>query len=149
MTEIIHIRFRLNLPAAEAFAYFTRNDLLENWLALKAEVESRAGGKYELFWDPEDRENDSTSGCRILVCQLPDLLVFEWKGARQFKNFMNDPPLTTVSVFFNEKDGRTEINLLHAGWGIGSDWDQARQWFEAAWKGAADRLTSITGGSSQ
>ncbi|MBC8277446.1 MAG: SRPBCC domain-containing protein [FCB group bacterium] len=145
MTEIIHLNFRLNLSAGESFRYFTSNALLGKWLAVEAEVEPRAGGKYELFWDPEDRENDSTIGCRVLVCQAPKLLVFEWKGARQFKDFMNKPPLTTVSVFFTEKDDLTDIHLLHTGWRIGAEWDQARQWFEAAWKGAADKLVSIAG----
>ena len=145
MNKIIHINLRLNIPASEAFDYFVNNDLLKKWLTVEAEVDPGPGGKYELFWAPDDRENDSTIGCIILVFQPPKLLVFEWKGARQFQHFMNENPLTTVSVFFTENEGGTEIGLLHTGWGTGEEWEEARLWFLSAWTGALKQLESITG----
>ncbi|GAF87159.1 unnamed protein product, partial [marine sediment metagenome] len=28
-------------------------------------MEDKKGGKYELFWEPENRENNRTIGCKI------------------------------------------------------------------------------------
>jgi hypothetical protein len=63
--RIIHKSVRLHCDPKQAFEMFTVNKHLESWLTTKAEVEPNLGGKYELFWNPTDRENDSTVGCRI------------------------------------------------------------------------------------
>jgi uncharacterized protein YndB with AHSA1/START domain len=80
---------------------FTVNEHLEKWLAKVADVEPKMGGKFELFWNPKDRENDSTMDCKILALQPNKFLCFEWKGPKQFKHFLNERrPLTNVVVFF-------------------------------------------------
>jgi uncharacterized protein YndB with AHSA1/START domain len=108
-------------------------------------VEPKVGGKYELFWDRGDRENNSTLGCRITALEKDKFLAFEWKGPTQFKHFMNNiVPLTHVVVFFlphreNNKP-YTEVHLIHSGWGESVEWKEARTWFDKTWKGAFDRL---------
>lgn len=32
-----------------------------------AAVDPKVGGKYELFWNPEDREKDSTISCKGIL----------------------------------------------------------------------------------
>jgi uncharacterized protein YndB with AHSA1/START domain len=129
---------------------FTDNKLLEAWLTEIADVEPRPGGKYELFWDRDDRENNSTTGCRITAIEENKFLAFDWKGPTQFKHFMNTiVPLTHIVVFFLPcTDGNkpcTEIHLVHSGWGDSAEWEEAREWFEKAWKAAFVRLEkSIT-----
>jgi uncharacterized protein YndB with AHSA1/START domain len=113
---------------------FTANKNLEKWLTQSADVEPKMGGKYELFWNPEDKENDSTIGCKILAFHQNKLISFEWKGPKQFKHFMNeDRPLTNVIVFFLPRQGYTEVHLLHTGWRANPEWEEARQWFAKAW----------------
>jgi uncharacterized protein YndB with AHSA1/START domain len=85
-----------------------------------AAVEPKVGGKDELFWNPEDKENDSTIGCKILALQPNRFLTFEWKGPKQFKRFMNNAdPLTQLTVFFIPYRERsrlcTEVYLIHSG----------------------------------
>ncbi len=60
MDKMIYGSIRLNCALEKAFEMFTVNRHLENWLTDTAEVEPKVGGKFELFWDAEDRENDST-----------------------------------------------------------------------------------------
>src|SRR5687768_6480874 len=98
MDKIITKELQLNCPPEKAFLYFTENRLLEKWLALRADVVPEPGGKYELFWKPDDPENNSTKGCRILALKKNRYLCFEWTGPEQFKHFMNNTrPLTTVT----------------------------------------------------
>jgi hypothetical protein len=134
---------------------FTVSRALQSWLAPVAEVAPVLGGKYELFWEPDDRENNSTIGCRITALETDRLLSFDWKGPRQFKHFMNTAdPLTHVVVFFfagdhNGSEEWTDIHLIHSGWRSADEWEEARQWFEAAWRGAFAELSNQVNGEGR
>ncbi|HEX8142714.1 MAG TPA: SRPBCC domain-containing protein [Pyrinomonadaceae bacterium] len=145
--RIIHAVARLQCSAHRAFEMFTLDGALQSWLVPLAEVEPRVGGKYELFWEPADRENNSTIGCRITGLEAGRFLSFEWKGPIQFKRFMNEAdPLTHVVVFFIPGESgdavSTEVHLIHSGWRSSAEWEEARQWFEVAWGGAFAELSS-------
>jgi len=141
MDEIIYQLISLKCDPQKAFEMFTVNKHLGNWLTQDADVEPKVGGKYELFWNPQDKENDSTIGCKIVALLPNKLLSFEWKGPRQFKHFMNNVrPLTNVTVFFVSHSEGTEIHLLHTGWRDSAEWEEARQWFDNAWAKALSEL---------
>jgi uncharacterized protein YndB with AHSA1/START domain len=141
MDKIVFHSVRLKCDARKAFEMFTVNEHLEKWLTEVADVEPKVGGKFELFWNPKDRENDSTVGCKILALQSNKFLCFEWKGAKQFKHFMNEcRPLTNVVAFFESDEDETQIYLLHTGWKNTKEWEEARQWFDKAWATAFSEL---------
>lgn len=134
MDKIICHTASLECSSSRAFELFTANKHLEKWLTNAADVEPKIGGKYELFWNPQNRANDSTIGCKILAIAPNRLLCFEWKGPKQFKHFMNEVrPLTNVAVFFIPLKEGTEIHLLHTGWRDSAEWEEAREWFDKAW----------------
>ena len=150
MDKIIHFSAQLNCDQDQVFEMFTTKKHLESWLTMIAEVKPKVGGKYELFWDPNDRENDSTIGCKITAIEPGKFLSFEWKGPKQYKHFMNTVrPLTHVTVFFipikNEehKSPLTELHIIHTGWGNTEEWEEARQWFENAWKKNTNDLKNL------
>jgi uncharacterized protein YndB with AHSA1/START domain len=128
----------LNCDADQAFKQFTNNEDLEVWLAMRADVEPKVQGKYELFWRPEDPQNDSTIGCKIKAIDPGRLLSFNWKGPEQFKAFMNESdPLTHVTISFipqgTPENPETEVHLIHSGWGSSPDWQEAKAYFDRAW----------------
>jgi ADP-ribose pyrophosphatase YjhB (NUDIX family)/uncharacterized protein YndB with AHSA1/START domain len=128
---------------------FTVGSLLESWLTALADVEPVVGGKYELFWEPEDRENNSTLGCTVTAIERDQFLSFEWKSPKQFKHFANDAdPLTHVSVAFVPRGAWTHVHLLHSGWRSGPEWEEARQWQGQAWSVAFERLDRLIQGES-
>ncbi len=126
---------------------FTNNALLASWLTNLADVEPRVGGKYELFWVPEEKENNSTIGCKITAMEPSKLLAFEWKGPIFYKEFMNkSDPLTHVVVMFldcTEQEECTEVHLLHSGWRQGDNWEEARMYFVKAWAKAFKDLKQL------
>ncbi len=145
MDRIIHLKAFLSCASQEAFAYFTNETLLESWLCQKAEVNVEIGGKYYLFWEPDDRENNSTLGCCITALSEPDFLSFEWKGPKPFKHFANEAdPLTHVAVFFLPRDKGTEVHLLHTGWRSTPEWEEHFVWQERAWNFALKALEQKT-----
>ncbi|MCP4229514.1 MAG: SRPBCC domain-containing protein [bacterium] len=145
MNKILYHTVKLECDALTAFSYFIENEKLQSWLTARADVGPVVGGKYELFWVPEEAEYDSTIGCKITAIEPRKLLAFEWKGPRQFSGFMNDAdPLTHVTVSFipvgTADELITEIHLIHTGWRDTGEWEEARLWFEKAWSFAFDEL---------
>jgi uncharacterized protein YndB with AHSA1/START domain len=142
---IIYHSIHLRCDVRRAFEMFTVNEQVQSWLAPSANIEAEEGGSYELFWDLENREHDSTTGCRVTAIEQDRFLSFEWKGPRQFEQFMNDAdPLTHVVVFlvpYEEGSAdSTEVHLIHSGWRSSPEWEEARQWFERVWSGALEEL---------
>lgn len=144
MEKIILVKENLECDVSTAFKYFTVNSLLEVWLTEKANIDPRVGGKYELFWDPYNREVNSTIGCTITGIEKDRFLSFNWKGPLEFQSFMNiADPLTHVIVFFlfDIKDpNKTVIFLFHTGWRNNLEWQKARLYFENAWSKALQVL---------
>lgn len=135
--EVIHVSALLQASPDRTFAYFTDNALLGSWLAAAADVEPKVGGKYELYWEPNDRENNSTIGCRITALAPAQFLAFQWRSPKQFKSFANTAdPLTHVTVMFRPEGTGTRVHLLHSGWRNSPRWEEARVWQERAWSGA-------------
>jgi uncharacterized protein YndB with AHSA1/START domain len=144
MDKILHHTVSIPCSIHHAFQLFTRNDHLESWLAVAAHVEPVVGGAYELFWNPSDRENNSTIGCRVTGISEDVFLSFEWKSPVQFKHFANNAdPLTHVVVFITGKDGVANVHLIHSGWRSSPEWEEARLWQGKAWKSAFDQLLKI------
>jgi len=144
MDKIIHLTTTLKCDAHHAFELFTTNPLIESWLTKVAEVEPVVGGKYELFWEPNDRGNNSTIGCRITAIQTDQFLSFEWRSPKQYKHFANHAdPLTHAVVFFIPQNGSTHVHLIHSGWRSAPEWEEARQWQTRAWEGAFQELEAL------
>ncbi len=144
MNKIIHCKVRINCSQQQSFEMFTKNSNIQTWLANSADIELYVGGKYELFWDTDNKRINSTIDCKITALEMNKLLCFEWKGPEQYSHFMNiAEPLTHVSVLFipdYENDNITEIHLIHTGWKSDENWDKARIWFESVWRNALDNL---------
>ena len=142
--QVIHITAFVAVAPARAFAYLTEADVLTSWLTAAAEVEPSVGGKYELFWEPNDRENNSTIGCRITALAKDQFVAFQWRCPKQFKDFANGAdPLTHVVVTFVPEGAGTRIHLVHSGWRSSPEWDEARRWQERAWSGAFAALERV------
>ena len=144
MQKIIQIEIELDCGVYEVFNFFTINEKLESWLPEKAEVEPKVGGKFELFWDPQNREINSTIGCKITSIEKNKFISFEWKGPERFQSFMNfcDPLTHVVVVFSSSSDDpkKTTLFLFHSGWRDDPDWQKARDYFKNAWSGALTNL---------
>ena len=143
MDKIIHIKTELECNVQHAFKMFTENKMLESWLTNEAEVIPELGGKYELFWIPENKNINSTIGCKITGIEQDSYISFEWKGPVDFETYMNvADPLTHVIVTFSwdPKRNMTNIHLFHTGWRNNNEWDKAREYFENAWSNALKEL---------
>ena len=148
MNRVIHQRVMLDCDAHRAFQMFTVDKNLESWLTVVADVEPVVGGKYECFWDPDNREDNSTIGCKVTAVEKDKLIAFEWRGPVQFKSFMNfKDPLTHVVVAFlplcSSTTPKTEVYMVHSGWRDTEEWEEARLYFVKAWEMSLERLVKV------
>lgn len=143
ISPIIHLTEQLECDRETAFAMFTKNDQLTQWLALEADIEPVVGGKYECFWDPANKNINSTIGCKVLAVDSNRFIQFEWKGPVQVSEFMNNAdPLTVVTVIFNPEGSGIRVDLIHTGWRKTAEWDKARQLFIKSWSMSLKRLAA-------
>ncbi|MFX1364409.1 MAG: SRPBCC domain-containing protein [Promethearchaeota archaeon] len=144
MENIIIIKEELECDTSTAFKMFTNNKSLESWLTEEADIEPKLGGKYELFWDPNNKKSNSTIGCKITGIEKNKFISFDWKGPVEFESFMNcADPLTHVIVFFSQNESDSNISnifLFHTGWRDNSEWQKARIYFDKAWLKALENL---------
>ena len=140
---VLHFQATLPCEPSEAFRLFTTGPGLERWLAPKAEVEPRVGGRYELYWNPADPSDNHTRGCVITVLVQDELVAFDWRGPAALAAGMNGDPLTHVAVSFIPIAASTRVHLVHSGWPSNPEGQAARAWFEQAWRMAFEALVEI------
>jgi uncharacterized protein YndB with AHSA1/START domain len=122
---------------------WTDSDRVAQWFAPAAEVESKIGGKYEVYFNPADKDTMSTKGCKVLKIVKSKLLAFDWKGPDQFAEIMNNPnELTVVEVSFTEQGENLLVLLKHSGWKDSDGWSAAKQWHVHAWDDVFSSLKS-------
>lgn len=132
----------LDCKLEELWSLWTENEELKKWLAEDAKVSTKPGAKYELFWEPEHPERNSTKDCIVLTQAPQKELVFTWRGPVPFSDLMNtSPPPTYVRVRFSSLDKEhSKVELNHYGWGTTDKWKEAKNWQENAWIGAFERM---------
>jgi len=114
---------------------------LTRWLAPEAKIEPAEGGAYELYWEPERPEVNSTRGCRITEIVPNRELSFSWRGPEEYAEIMKDR--TAVFLRFERCEGGTRLRLVHTGWGSSPEWQEAREWQSEAWREAIDQLKDM------
>lgn len=139
----LHLQATLACGPAEAFRLFTTGPGLERWLAPRAEVEAKVGGRYELHWNPADPSDNHTRGCTITALAPDELVAFDWRGPSALAAGMNNDPLTHVVVSFVPLAAGTRVHLVHSGWPSSAEGQAARAWFEQAWTMAFAALVQL------
>ncbi len=137
----IDIQVLIEQPVEHVYDAWLKPDLLERWLTCKAVVQPAVGGAYELYWEPEHPERNSTAGCRITDLVPNFEISFNWKGPAEYADVMGDR--TQVFVRLEPRDGGTLLRFVHTGWGAGARWEKARQWQAEAWKEAIENLKNM------
>jgi uncharacterized protein YndB with AHSA1/START domain len=140
----IGVERQLAAPVERVWEWWTDEQRVRSWFAPAAHISAEPGGPYELFWEPEHPERNSTAGCRVLDSAPTERLAFEWKGPEEHAAVMNGvPPPTAVLVTFTALDDElTHLRVEHIGWGEGPEWEAARTWHVQAWDGVLGQLES-------
>jgi predicted enzyme related to lactoylglutathione lyase len=145
MNRIINTSVDIQCSSKKAFEMFAKTDKVQSWLCGKAIIEAKVGGMYEVYNDLD--KEDNTRGCKILGIDPHNYLITEWKGPSKYAELMNtEGSLTQVCVLFHPVGKFTHVTLIHSGWGIGNEWDEAYEYFVKAWDAALGKLKAVIKG---
>ena len=139
---VIHER-RVAAAPTDVFTALTSPDRVESWLGVRASIELRIGGPYELlFLEDAPPGSRGSEGCRILAYVPGEMLAFSW-------NSPPSPPLgeirgrhTWVVITLTPDQGGTRVRLVHTGMAEGELWEENRRYFQRAWGAVLDALAA-------
>jgi uncharacterized protein YndB with AHSA1/START domain len=135
-------------PAADVFRAWTTPEGVGAFLGVKARVELRHGGPFELEFGPHMPEGQRGSeGCRILAWLPGRMLAFDWNAPPKLAHARKARTIVVVELEA-EAPGRTRVRLTHHGFAEkaaaepdhAAEWASARAYFAAAWPNVLEAL---------
>jgi uncharacterized protein YndB with AHSA1/START domain len=119
-------------PPSAVWRAWTTPEGIKEFLGIKANIELKFGGRYELLFDNAPPVGaQGSEGCQVLSFVPEKMLSFSWNAPPSLPAMRNQR--TFVVVTLSGAGGKTNLELRHAGWGSGADWDKAFAYFDQAW----------------
>ena len=135
MTAIRNIHTSIDVPAdvKTVWAAWTTNDGARSFFAPDSNIDARVDGAYEIFFNPAGEPGmRGGDDMRILTYQPHHMLSFTWNAPPSIPEIRKQRTLV-VLTFDQISESETRVTLDHMGWGTGKAWDEAFEYFVAAW----------------
>lgn len=130
--KVLRLDMTLPVNLATAWELFTNDAKLKKWIAPLAHIELRSGGYIITNYDSTKQLSDSSS-IKLPITSFIDkeLLVLKVILNSNFAGSVrnSDSNLQEVIQFKKISDQQTQIISSMIGWGKGSDWDKAYDFF--------------------
>ena len=118
----------------QAWEAWTTGEGAQAFFGPVCRIDARPHGVYEILFDLEAEPGARGSeGMLVLAVQPKTMLAFTWNAPPELPTVRGQ--MTRVIVRFQAVDAEhTLVSLRHDGWGVGSEWDAAFNYFVRAWK---------------
>ncbi|MEO6219773.1 MAG: hypothetical protein ABIO81_05055 [Ginsengibacter sp.] len=130
--KILRLEMILPVDKKTAWEYFTKDQLLQKWIAPLVHIELKARGYILTNYDKDKSLSDSSAIRLDIINYLTEeLLTLKVDLNDNFpKSVQNeDANLQELIQFKEEGDGKTKIISSMIGWGKGTDWDKTYGFF--------------------
>ena len=128
----------ISTDRATAWSDWASGDGIGRWWGpAGSSIDLRIGGPFELYFlaDAEPGQRGS-EGC-VYLSYIPDEMIsFTWNAPPHLS--LRTTNTWVVLTFTDGGDGATHVRLVHAGFLEGEDWDDYRDYFDAAWDSVLD-----------
>jgi uncharacterized protein YndB with AHSA1/START domain len=130
--KVLRIECVLPVSLNDAWKLFTTDEKLKKWIAPLAHIELKAGGYIITNYDQSKSLSDSSS-IKLPITSYIDNEILVLKVILN-DNFVksvreSDANLQEVIQFIKVDDKHTKIVSSMIGWGTGTDWDKAYDFF--------------------
>lgn len=131
----IHLQTLVNAPIHEVWKAWTTEKGLESFMAPDCKIDLRVNGSMDIYFYPDAPEGQrGAENIYILAVENYRLLSFTWNNLAELPGIGNQQTHVTLKFFPAGKSGnKTNLVLIHDGWGDGELWDQAYQYFTKEW----------------
>jgi uncharacterized protein YndB with AHSA1/START domain len=134
----LHKTATVHAPVEDVWWAWTTDAGIRSWLLDDSHIELRVGGAYELYFDDGDEGGAEpglrgSEGCHILGIQAPSMLTFTWNAPPHLPEARAQRTVVVLRLRPEADDEGTRVALTHVGWGDGGQWDEAFDYFDAAW----------------
>lgn len=120
-------------PVPDVWAAWTTEAGMATFFAPGGKVDLRVDGTYDVWFLPENPPGErGAEGLRILDVEPNERFAFTWDAPPSIAKIRGKRTMVIVELF-PEGDASTRVRFTHAGWGRGPEWDQAYDYFAAAW----------------
>jgi uncharacterized protein YndB with AHSA1/START domain len=133
MTRTFEHTLTVDRPRAEVFRALTDADELKRWWITDGTSDPRAGGRYRYEWKMADPANDHVQEGAYDDVVDGERIAYPWSGPGGDSR---------VTVTLSERDGATQVSLVHEG--IAED-DQFER-YEQGWTAFLANLKSVLEG---
>ncbi len=130
--KVLRLECILPVDLATAWQFFTNDKKLQKWIAPLAHIELKSGGYIVTNYDSTKNLSDSSS-IKLPVLGFIDreLIVLKVKLNNNFAaSVQNEDEHLQEIIQFQKVDGKqTKVISTMIGWGSGSDWEKAYNFF--------------------
>jgi hypothetical protein len=130
--KVLRIEMTLPVSIEKAWQLFTTDEKLKTWIAPLAHIELKSGGYIVTNYDSAKKLTDSTSIKLPLISFIDkELLVLKVILNNHFDKSVRDTDdnLQEIIQFRRIDDSHTVVISSMIGWGTGSEWDKAYNFF--------------------
>jgi uncharacterized protein YndB with AHSA1/START domain len=131
--RVITCEIEVPAPLLAVWRAWTTQAGAETFFAPRCTIDLKPGGAYEMLFDlGAERGKQGAEGMVVMAVQPQRMLAFTWNAPPHLPSVRGQ--LTHVVIRLFETDaGHTRVTVRHDGWGEGSEWDAAFQYFSRAW----------------
>jgi len=145
--RVVRHAARVAAPVEDVWWAWTTDAGIRSWLVDDSRVELRVGGPYEWYFLTEAAPGEQGSeGCRVIGYQEPTLLTFTWNAPPHLPEARAQRSVVLLRLRPDDADEGTLVELTQLGWGDGGQWDEAYDYFDAAWRRVLDRIVAYFAG---
>ena len=138
--KTIELSVVVNAPVDQVWEAWTTADGIKTFFAPGARVELRAGGPFEVYFDPTAQPGQrGADDMRILAFQEKKMLSFTWNAPPHLPEARQQHTVVVVRLEPTDQN-QTRVTLNHLGWGEGGEWDKAHEYFTSAWPRVLESL---------
>jgi uncharacterized protein YndB with AHSA1/START domain len=130
-------------PVEDVWWAWTTDAGIRSWLVDDSRIELEVGGAYEWYFLAEAEPGaQGSEGCQVIGFQEPTMLTFTWNAPPHLQEARAQRSMVLLRLRPDESDERTRVELTQLGWGDGGQWDEAFDYFDAAWVRVLARLVA-------
>ncbi len=120
-------------PVEAVWKSWTTSEGIQSFFAPEARVEARPDGAFHVHFNPYAPPGaKGADDMRVLAVQEKKLISFTWNAPPHLPEVRAQRTFVTVRLA-PASPTETRVSLHHSGWGEGSQWEQAYDYFDRAW----------------